>query len=909
MRKTIILISLLAVVAAGFLSYKYWFQKDHLNLWSLVPESAVLVYENERLMQTWAELQETPTWQNIAQIKPINRLAGSLEFLDSLMGGNGRLEQITEANPVLISLHITSKDDFDFLYQLEVQNIESHASVWQAIDNFNSLGYSTSKRIYQDHSLTEIRKDGDVFTYIFYENFFIGSFTPFLVEDVIRTLDDPELGSFASSHIELFSLAKLQNDAGNIYINSNKLGNLVSLFIDDLKVQPDILDQFALSTFLDISMNENSALLNGFTLAGNDSKSFLSTFHENPGSTFDLAKFIPLNAAALYHFTFENAVKWNENFNRNREALSNDKIDPRSKIRDDYDIDLNQYFSWIDSEIGLALMESADVQNPDKLAFIEVNDPTEALKDLNRLAQMSSIQSDSLYSENYDDIEITQIHIPELPSALFGPTFNDFEDSFFLLIDQFIVISDNVQAIKKWYDQFQNDNTWGKSVRINQFLDTSLKEANFSLFVNTNRSWQILKHYLAPDWQRFTEENSGVFRRFEMTAFQFSYIDNKYYSSITIHQPEGQLVSSSRYDEIENIEFMVPIATKPFIVRSHLDRNLEVLFQDSLNTLYKLNSKGKVAWTKTLSGRIISGVHQVDFFKNRKLQYLFVTSDQLHVMDINGDYVSPYPMKLPKGVEAEYLSLVDYDKSKNYRFMVADKSGSIYLFDKSGKNLSGWTPRKLNGPLAFPAFHQRVRNRDRMIAVQRNGVVNILTRTGLVAKGFPIDLKADTNSKPFIQVGSSFANTKITTITTDGDLVEFNLEGQILNRNQLYKPDPQTTFSTLPDALGQSLLLIRQTDNRLAILDQSGQVLFEKDYLSEANLEWQYYDFGGTKEVIIILDKDQQFAYLYNQTGQLINFQPVESSHQIALLYFANDNQFQLHKTFENQYSLIEFSF
>lgn len=909
MRKIIITLVLVTISGGGYLLYESWFKSEQLTLWSLVPESAVLVYENTDLIDTWNRLQTIPTWESISNIQSIDQLDGHLTLLDSLMGGDDILQRITSKNPVLISLHITSQNQFDFLFQLEVNNIESHAAVWQALDQLKDKGFRSDKRNYQGHTLTEITRDEDVLTYIFYQNYFIGSFTPFLVEDVIRTIDDPQTISFEAQHIGLFSLVKLQNDAGNLYINSKRFGDFINVFADDLKFNSSELNQLVTSTFLDLSFDDKSISLNGFSIVDAKSSSLLTTFYNNPATTFELSNLIPSRTAIFYHYSMTDSKKWNESLQSFWEKNQPQTISSRALILEQYDVDVNQYFDWIQNEIGVATMESNDLDNPNKLAFVKTNDSNEAFKQLSQLADRSLKPSDSAHTEIYDDIRITRISINDFPKSLFGQSFNQFNTTFFTIQDEYIVMANNVEAIKSWYEDYSNDNTWGKSLKSIQFLDETLKEANFSLYVNSNRAWNAIRDNLSSDWLRFSEENSGVIRRFEMSAFQFSYIDNKFYTSVVFNQLQGNINSDANYVERQSIEFAAPIITKPYIVRNHTNGEFETLLQDSLSNLYLIGADGEVLWTDSIDQRIKTDVFQVDYFKNGKLQYLFATDYDLHLIDRNGDYVAPYPIRIKEDKKIDYLSLVDYDKSKRYRFMVADESGDIYLYDKNGKNLDGWKPKKLSGALAAPAFHRRIRSRDRMVAVEKKGILNVISRTGQMSKGFPIDLKANSNSPVFVSAGSSFENSTLTTITDEGEIVSVNFLGQILKREQLYKPTTDTRFSTLPDALGQSYVFIRNSANRLAVIDPAGEVLFEKDYLSSDNLIWQYYNFGGGKEIILVLDKGQEFAYLYNRSGQLINYQPIEVSQEVSLLYFSTEDEYRLFKVFGNQFSILEFNY
>ena len=138
--------------------------------------------------------------------------------------------------------------------------------------------------------------------------------------------------------------------------------------------------------------------------------------------------------------------------------------------------------------------------------------------------------------------------------------------------------------------------------------------------------------------------------------------------------------------------FPTVLRGQPFVVRSHVDKSLEVLVQDSLNQIHLVSSNGSVLWSMQMDGPLIGELFQVDYYKNGKLQYLFATEGKLHIIDRLGNYVPPFPVTTQAN-DIEYLSLVDYDHSRNYRFLITDASGKIWMYDKQGTNLEGWMPK------------------------------------------------------------------------------------------------------------------------------------------------------------------------------------------------------------------------
>ncbi|MDX1586531.1 MAG: hypothetical protein R3222_07300, partial [Balneolaceae bacterium] len=135
-----------------------------------------------------------------------------------------------------------------------------------------------------------------------------------------------------------------------------------------------------------------------------------------------------------------------------------------------------------------------------------------------------------------------------------------------------------------------------------------------------------------------------------------------------------------------------PIVTRPFVVRSHLDRSLEVVVQDSADYLYLIGSEGDILWQDSIGERIRGELYQVDFYNNSKLQYFFATQRGLYIIDRNGEHITDFPVYFDEPLDIEWVNVIDYDNSKRYRYLIADSKGRIYLFDKYGVLLEGWDP-------------------------------------------------------------------------------------------------------------------------------------------------------------------------------------------------------------------------
>ncbi len=931
MKTKYLIIGLLTVLllAIGFyFYYQHQLRQQTPDVWSFVPESAIVVYESENIWEDWSNIRQQPAWELLSSIPYFQQISDHIVQLDSLTGEEKSLEAFYHAKPFLLSVHVTSKDALDYLFYFPIRGAPQHALVQNVIKTFKEKPQITAnKRVYNGYNIFEL-KDAETdtyFSYIIYKNFFVGSFTPFLVEDVIRNIDpEQDIPDFRTANPDMFYNPQLENDEGNLYVNATKLPLLFSTFAANEKAGDlQRISALCQAMFLDVTLEDQDILLNGFSTAGasentaNQEVSLVKTFSGQMPKKMSMQDYVPEETALLYHFTFDDPLLWQKRLYAYLQQQNGQEplafLKTGNVTNSPGVVSAEDIFSWFRGEIGLSIMESVAINNPDLLLLIDATDTTKALRTLQNVhAEVSKQPGDSMYTEQFGGHTLRELSYEEFPAHLLGPLFSGFEHCFFTFSGHYLLMANDVNTLKRVLLGRELENTWSKSVKQSVFLESIIEEANFSMIINTARAWEMLKANLSPKWKQIADKYASQIRAFEHLAFQISNTDEQYYTSLAINYKPADIPSNAEnmFATLQQTLVDNPLSTQPFVVRSHTHQNFETLVQDKNQQLYLIGADGEVLWKDSLSAAIISDVHQVDYYNNGKLQYLFATPTALHIVDRTGSYVEGYPLKMPENVKIEWLSLIDYDNSKRYRFLVADTGGDLYMFDKTGTNLEGWTPLALEGRLSSPPFHLRVRGKDCIIAMEESGKVNVLTRRGGNYTGFPLVFDDKVHGPLFVKPGTNLENTELTTLTESGEITTFHLEGGVVSKEQLYRPSTEATFRLCIDELGKTYVIARQDFTKLSILNREGTLVFEKNYISQGALGSgllgvQYYDFGAGNEIYAVTDKVQEFTYLYNAAGELYNNRPIESGFEIGLLYFEQDNKFRIYRNYENEFSVI----
>lgn len=899
MKKAGFLILVVIVMAISYYGYNKYFNGENQSVWSLVSEQSLLVFESSDIVTAYNQFLQFEIGSSFLDLASFKDFNDHLKSIDSIADGEGALNELLSGQ-VLISCHLVSNEKFGLTYYLEINKSSQKDMFGKLIEAFKDKKYiSYNSRKYQNKTIYEITNNNlnTIFSYYVEDNIIAASFYPFLVEDVIRR-SESEIEGFKESHFKLFEMPKLSNDYGNIYLNTNRLPRVKkALFLNTTNEKYTIGNE----SFLDLNMDDKGIYLNGFT-STSESEDLLSVFEGQKPISSNLKYFIPNSASSVLQIGFDNPDSF---FSKLQAQLTSTRINYK-KSQEEY---FNTYSksnmgeSWLTNDMGIIDLD----RNRGQLFFVNTSDINEALNELNTFGeQVATANGDSVYVEKYSTYEIRELEVENYINYNYWPYIQNWDGTYYSALENYIVFSNSIQNLKDLIGDINNENTWGRSVTYNTFFDKSLEEFNVSYILSAERYLESVKPELNNNWSQFLNDNQETLNNFNLASVQLSKLDDEFYTSVIIGHTKKQKTVNQKVQAEQEVKFSTPVTTKPFVVKNHISNLKEVLLQDSLNQLHLISNSGETLWTKLINGKITGDVEQIDFYNNNKLQYFFTTQDQIHILDRNGNFVEGYPVAAQ--TQIQFSSIIDYDNSKRYRFLAVNERGDIYLYSKSGDLLEGWKPRGLDGPVVEAPFHVRVRKKDCFVAVQNDGTVYLLNRRGETLDGFPLELEGRLNTGVNVKIGSDENSTIFSAITKSGLLIKFNMLGEIVETNQLYKPNKDSEFKIVSDALSKSYIVIRKDLNRVVILNEVGQELFAKDYLDAQDMIIQYYDFSTSNKLYVITDKTQGFTYLYNKSGKLINSRPINSDHEVGIIFSEVRDYLKVYSTTENQFRILQFN-
>ena len=305
------------------------------------------------------------------------------------------------------------------------------------------------------------------------------------------------------------------------------------------------------------------------------------------------------------------------------------------------------------------------------------------------------------------------------------------------------------------------------------------------------------------------------------------------------------------------------IISNPTFVNNYGTGKKNIIFQDADLNLILLDLNEEIIFEKKLDSKIISEIFQVDLYKNKRLQFVFITNEEFIVLDIKGNFVKK--IKLEKSNSNKFLSVFDYDKNRNYRFIIQN-GRSLKMLDRKFKIVKGFKKTKLKSEIFKKLKHIRIYNKDYLTIIDKSGSPLILDRRGNVRIKLPKKFNVEQNNF-FVNSGN------LITINTLNQLVNIQLDGTII-------------YKQLPDKKH----LIFANKNNLLIKSEDKISINNNDF----NIPYGTYTSLNIfekqdKTYYYIRDIDKNISFLFDQ-NKIIDGFPIFSKSDIDLSFEKNQD-------------------
>lgn len=875
LKRNILLITLLAaVILFSILGYFSFKQDDETATpFDAMPQNSTAVLTVNNYSRTFNNIvMNNLMWQELMLNSEMNELAQKLVLLDSLIRNNAWSVDMAEDLKWHISFH-ASGNTFDecFILPFEGQQATSFEEWTMAYS-----GALTAYGVFEDVEIKQCEfADNyfDTFYFAFEKGLLIFSVRPDLVEDAVRTLHN---GKSLYAIKEFKDVARTSGSFAdwNIFVNYQDMNSLKFMGLNPMELaKSDVL--WSDWTALDATVHPDLFLLNGFSHAS--AESYLSLFSKQNSQDIDAVDIIPDDVTLFFHFGLSNYKAYSkakrEYFKGiGKEKAYNEKV---SRIKETYQLDLEDEFDqWVSNEFGIMFLNSPDVKTEDaKVAFFRLSDIRKTTATLERLSDNSSDGFPQLPMENFlDDFE----------SVLF----NGLDKPYFVIIDKYLLMSSHKALLKQVKEQYLQANTLRKSELYSSFSSNLSDQSNVYIYIHIEKGKEVYERLLTDHFLNFINTNPTFQSKFEQLGIQFK--DGKkdmFYQHMAINfNPKERSQGNILWEAVLDTD----ILSKPQIVYNHYNNAREVFVQDVANTIYLLDNKGNILWKRQMKERILSKVHQIDIFKNNKLQMLFNGESSIYLIDRKGRDVENFPIQLP-AVATNELKIIDYEKNREYRFLIGVRGGSILNYDRFGKQIKGWS-FKSKDEIMYPIDYFLLNGKDYIVSAGAQGKPYVLNRRGEERLKLNENLPAYNGRGFNLELSNDLGQCKVITTDESGNFIKLKFDGQkeVVNLDLISKEHLFLYDDLNNDRKNDYILL---DSNKLMVFNHNRDKLFEIELEGNDPAYLSMYRYDGGYGKIGFTDVSSKQIYLYRDAGSLDSNFPLKGNSPFSIIDLNKDGR------------------
>ncbi len=685
--------------------------------------------------------------------------------------------------PLVISYHDMGNDKIHPLIITSELNIEKNLEV---IDSTVYNGFAIRQIKFNDNYLFSAVKNG----------IYLQSKSKLLIENSLRNSTYLK----TESNSDLSKLYQISNSKISLLYN----GKFSKILNDDNTNSLFFQNETFNWMQNDIDIKNNKLTLNGVGIIKDSLFRKINTLVGIKSSKFNFKSIVPLNFKKIERFSHSHY-----------DYLSNLKnfvsVDEFKKISNDslfYDI----------NEIGNIFFENDTVS-------------VSVFKNINKLKSKILEATKSL--TKYRDYDIFELNDGLFLTENINRGFSLKKQKFGTLMENKLLISNYSKSLEYIILNYTNKSTLGFSTDFDKKLQNLPEASNILRVYNTNYFSEDLLKKLNVDTEKYN------------FWLDHTFIDeNIVYNTRYIEKLNEQFVEKGPKVAF-NLKFNNEISLAPKWVKNYITKKPEIITQDKSNNLYLVSEDGNIIWRKKIEDQVIGKVHQVDLYKNGRLQYAFVTNKSFMIIDKNGNLVKKVKHKNNNKVIG--LSVFDYDKNRNYRFLICFEN-DIKMLDSSMKIVKGFSTKNIRSPISSIPKHFRIGSKD-FLVVNTEKKLLILDRRG--------NIRLNINEKLKSPISEIFKYKNSFNFVMNNDLVTIDLNGN-------------TEITPLP--LDSEYSFVSNQNNLIHISENIMTI-------NNINFELKFGNYTNPKlffnDIVSITDLDLKKIYLFSSDGSLIENFPI----------------------------------
>ncbi len=895
-KKLLVFIIVVAIGGGVYFAYEKLFpgnSKIVNDLIELAPGNSAVIINISSINELESALEENNIWKELAFTGTVKEFSERLKFIRTFLQSDEKLKSAL-STPFMLTVNKVGKSGMTYIYYFKINNLFGNdVAAYNYIKTKLATTYNISEKQYDGFTILKINPERPYYL-IVAGGIAILTQSGVYIEKIAREISSGYSVLKEDKYLRKVVATAGKNVVANLYFNYKEGQNLFSSFL--VKNYRYAVKKLKIADWaeFDVTSKESLITFNGFTVADDSVPKYFSLFRKQSPVRNDMEEIIPSSVISFVLIGISDPLKFRNSYE--------DYLKQNLWYKD-YESELNKYnnllginvqdvfYSLMDDEVALVAL-APQTTGIEQSTFMVVKTVSKRLateelqKVIKAHAEHFGNKTEDYVSHFVIDDE-TKVPVYSFPihyfgKLLFGDIFGKVETSYFTFVDNYLIFGNNRKELKRFVLDNIHRRTLETDMEYNDFKETLSGKSNFYIFSKVSPAYPFVETYLKEGLSDKFLKNKDKYRRIYGIGFQLQGDDDLLYSSVSVYyNPEVREKPHTVWETLLD----TTISFKPQLVINHNTNKKEIILQDEKNNLYLINSAGRILWKLHLPEKIKSKIYQIDFYKNNKLQYLFNTRSKLYLIDRNGNYVEHYPVTL-RSPATNGISVYDYENTKEYRIFVAGEDRHIYLYDKEGNIVPGWTFGKTDAKVVSKIQHFKIGTKDYIVFADslKTYILNRRGEDRVKVKKF---FSKSRNNKFYLlnNQGTYF----LVTTGRDGTVYYIDFDGNVSTK-EFGKFSPVHYFKLYDIDRDGNKDYIFADKNNFIVYDKNGDKKFEYEFENRIVFEPIIFNFPNNVVKLGIVDRASSLVYLFNSDGSLYNDFPLEGNSPFTIGHFENNS-------------------
>lgn len=515
-RKTFLIGALLLFVYLIYCLFDFFIPSDHrIQQIYLVPDDAVLIIQSSRPVDDWRQISQSQPWQTLQESHLLKDIVRRSESLDSLIHTNKTLLSLIGKRDMIISVHKTRLNDWDYLMILDMLKVSKMDLLKDQIEWILKMtDFTLTQRTYKCSQILEMRdtQTRDILYAAFVDNHFIASYTSRLVEDAIDARSTPKIGldhSFIEAEKKIAGKGLYR-----IFIHYAMFPQFMEIFLDEKNEYIDIFSESMEYAGLYFHLEATKLELKGHTFQAKSADPYITALFQSGKHKMKAHAIMSARTALYSHFGVSNLSTFLQELEKTLSAespeISQSYTESKNKIEKMFDLSLEEHFlSWMSGEFALAQAEAGQLgREPEYILAIGAKNIKDAQKKMDHVEQkIKSKTPVRIKSVEYKGYEIHYMEMKGFFRLFFGKLFDRFEKPYYTYVDDYVVFSNQATSLLSFIEDYTQKNLLINNSGFQKILYKAEKQSTLFIYADIPSFFPHLQPLLnTSTWKDFQQD-------------------------------------------------------------------------------------------------------------------------------------------------------------------------------------------------------------------------------------------------------------------------------------------------------------------------------------------------------------------------------------------------------------------